>query len=120
LIDFWGRKDNGTGILRNLTDGGEGCSGAILSEETKKKISKSLQGNTRRLGAVPWNKGLVGAYAPPEETRARISMATRKALGTHMADCHPERKHKALGLCVSCYTGKKRKERKQNGRQHRH
>lgn len=56
LISLYGRKDNGTGILRNLTDGGEGASGVIMSEETKRKMSESLKGRT-----------------PSEETRKKLS-----------------------------------------------
>ena len=36
-IAFYGRIDNGTGMLRNLTDGGEGSSGAIRSDEAIQK-----------------------------------------------------------------------------------
>ncbi len=43
-IRWYGRKDLGTGILRNLTDGGEGTSGFIHSHETRKKISVGNKG----------------------------------------------------------------------------
>ena len=44
FISWYGRVNLGNGILRNLTDGGDGSSGAIRSEETKRKISESLKG----------------------------------------------------------------------------
>ena len=47
MIDVLGRKDLGTGILRNLTSGGEGCAGRVLSEETKKKLSKAHKGRKK-------------------------------------------------------------------------
>src|SRR5690606_3288521 len=41
LISLIGRIDLKTGPLCNFTDGGEGVSGAIVSEETKIKLSES-------------------------------------------------------------------------------
>jgi hypothetical protein len=43
LIDLIGRFDMGLGPLCNLTNGGDGISGAICSEERKKKISEALK-----------------------------------------------------------------------------
>ena len=43
MISILGRKDIGTGILRNLTDGGEGFSGFKLTEERKRDISKRIK-----------------------------------------------------------------------------
>ena len=40
MIAILGRKDLRTGILRNKTNGGEGCSGAVRSDEYRKNISK--------------------------------------------------------------------------------
>jgi len=39
LIEKYGRKDLGLGNLVNMTDGGEGVFGLIMSEETRQKMS---------------------------------------------------------------------------------
>ena len=44
FISLYGRIDNKTGVLSNMTDGGDGIVGSICSDETKRKISKSKIG----------------------------------------------------------------------------
>ena len=46
MIAVFGRKDLGTGILRNKTNGGEGASGLVMTEESKSKISQSNRKRT--------------------------------------------------------------------------
>ena len=64
MIRWYGRKDKGTGILRNRTDGGDGCAGLKMSAETRRKMS----------GKIPHNKGkILGPLS--EEQKRKISKA---------------------------------------------
>jgi hypothetical protein len=58
MISVFGRKDLGTGILHNRTDGGEGVSGLVHNEETRKRMSELKKGKSQ-----------------PEEHKRKISEA---------------------------------------------
>ena len=83
LIRWYGRKDIGTGILRNRTDGGEGTSGGIQSPETRLKISQSHKGLTlsvkTKLKISKAQKGHKG-HIYSDETRLKMSIARKNRI----------------------------------------
>jgi hypothetical protein len=76
FIALYGRIDNGTGLLANMTNGGDGSLGIIKSEQTISKLKERMSGKgnpmygvkhppelieqirLKNLGKPAWNKGL--------------------------------------------------------------
>jgi hypothetical protein len=57
LIKWYGRKDIGTGILRNKTDGGEGTAGLKWSDASREKLSNSTSGVRKSTSHIANLKG---------------------------------------------------------------
>ena len=79
MIHVLGRKDVGTGILRNRTNGGEGTSGRIVRPESRKKQSLAMAG---RVISQEWglkisqaNKGKPGQ---PGETNGNSKLTNEQ------------------------------------------
>jgi NUMOD3 motif len=53
LIALHGRMDCGLGPLVNVTDGGEGSSGVIVSDETRRKMSEAFSGTKHPMYGKP-------------------------------------------------------------------
>ena len=73
MIDVFGRKDLGTGILHNKTTGGDGVSGLIHSEETREKLSKLNKSKTHTEETKKKISEALKGHNVSEETRRKIS-----------------------------------------------
>ena len=85
MIALYGRLDLGTGILYNKSDGGEGKSGMIHSQESKDKMSKAGKGKKKPPGhGEKVSKARKGKPSPlrgrvmPEEHKRKIGNSNAK------------------------------------------
>lgn len=96
LIRWWGRKDLGTGILHNRTDGGEGSSN--LSEITRKKIGDRTRGiplsKEHRLLVGDGNRGKVRTEEQKRHHSMKVSGSLAWNKGIKMKPCSTKRKEK--------------------------
>jgi group I intron endonuclease len=122
-IRFYESRDYNGGY--NQTDGGAGCQGKIVSEETRQKVSRALMGNTNGRFAI-WteerkesvrgeNNAWFGKH-PTEETRKKISEAgmgrvqspeTREKIAIgHRGRKYADANSKFIGVCFNSHAKK--------------
>lgn len=90
FIKQFGRRDNGTGCLCNLTDGGEGVSGYKFSDSTVAKRAKTIREGWKKVDREKLSKTLSVSQTPemraacskrsknrPPEVLAKISASSR-------------------------------------------
>lgn len=78
MIRWYGRKDKGTGILINKTDGGDGNTGIVQSEVSNRKRSIALKGRKMPEG---WCKGEAHPLYGKTHKESSIELMRTKAIG---------------------------------------
>lgn len=103
MIRWHGRKDTGTGILRNQTDGGEGSSGYSHTAATKRLLSSQQLGKPKPKTAIlkrqqtrKKNNKPIGGWTHSAEYKQHMSkvMSGRKQSPEHLANLSAARKGK--------------------------
>jgi hypothetical protein len=100
MISVLGRKDTGTGVLRNLTNGGDGAPGSRKSPETRKKQSLGV----RRAWAEGRHHDITGDNNPnidghhgEKNGRAKLTDSDRRNI---VLEYVPGRKYGHRGNCA--------------------
>lgn len=91
LIYFYGRANLNQGTLCNLTDGGEGCLGLVVSEKTREKFRGSnnyMFGKTHSKEVKERMIKIITEKMQDEKVRKKIS---DKAKGRKVSDKHKEK-----------------------------
>jgi len=101
MIFVLGRKDLRTGILRNLTNGGEGASGHVKSAENRKKLSLAKSGENNPLFGVPRTEAQKKAQS--EKMSGSLNHASKAIIaikpdGTKLHFCTGREAARELGI----------------------
>lgn len=118
FIALYGRLNNATGILSNLTDGGEGTIGLVVSAETRKKYSERFKGEKnpmygkrippesieksrlKRLGQPAWNKGKKGIYTEEQLKKMSERQKGKKAWNKGIPRTEEEKRKMSAGRLI--------------------
>ena len=103
FISWYGRVDSGNGILRNLTDGGEGMSGWVPSEEMKRKLSVARKGKSNPWAIGNTNASVLKGIPRSEETKRKIGEANKGKLNYMFGKTHSEESRRKIGEASKLY-----------------